>query len=196
MTVLESNLACSICSRPIPANFLPYLAPEIPGSPDYRTMCRDCWSSIIDLSICWVCGECVLRGEEVVSLGWCFWHKHCFGCLTCGERIFNLRDEDRTETAAEDSRFGFHNSKCHGTVELKEAPLCHQCTSELRNFGMGHLDGPGEEVIPRRRRRRHRKIKGASDIESELERFINQSSDTDGLGAPQVSCKLSFSTPY
>lgn len=29
----------------------------------------------------------MVRSEEAVSLGWCFWHRHCFGCLICGDRL-------------------------------------------------------------------------------------------------------------
>lgn len=25
----------------------------------------------------------MLRGEDLVSLGWCFWHRACFACLLC-----------------------------------------------------------------------------------------------------------------
>merc|ERR1712225_156867 len=49
--------------------------------------CTLCWRAVLDLSICWVCGECIVRGDEVVSLGWCFWHRGCFGCLLCGTRL-------------------------------------------------------------------------------------------------------------
>lgn len=51
-----------------------------------RAACNPCYRAIIDLSIYWVCGEVVLRGEECVSLGWCFWHRACYGCLLCGSR--------------------------------------------------------------------------------------------------------------
>merc|ERR1712225_141435 len=52
-----------------------------------RIVCKPCWRAVLDLSICWVCGECIVRGDEVVSLGWCFWHRGCFGCLLCGTRL-------------------------------------------------------------------------------------------------------------
>lgn len=29
----------------------------------------------------------MIKGDEVVSLGWCFWHRGCFGCLMCGVRL-------------------------------------------------------------------------------------------------------------
>lgn len=28
----------------------------------------------------------MFRGDECVSLGWCFWHRACYGCLFCGNR--------------------------------------------------------------------------------------------------------------
>merc|ERR1712225_136038 len=60
--------------------------PKLLGS-SARIVCKPCWRAVLDLSICWVCGECIVRGDEVVSLGWCFWHRGCFGCLLCGTRL-------------------------------------------------------------------------------------------------------------
>jgi hypothetical protein len=34
-----------------------------------RLTCDACYSAILDLAICWVCGEVVFRGDECVSLG-------------------------------------------------------------------------------------------------------------------------------
>jgi hypothetical protein len=50
-------------------------------------VCYQCWRAVLDLSICWVCGEIIARGDEVVSLGWCFWHWGCFGCLVYWGRL-------------------------------------------------------------------------------------------------------------
>ena len=51
-----------------------------------RLACAACYAALLDLAICWVCGEVVYRGDECVSLGWCFWHRACYGCLLCGSR--------------------------------------------------------------------------------------------------------------
>ncbi|OBT90258.1 hypothetical protein VE02_01231 [Pseudogymnoascus sp. 03VT05] len=67
--------------------------PQYPPTPlktlgtESRICCPSCYEQILNLAICWVCGEVVVRSEEAVSLGWCFWHRHCFGCLICGERL-------------------------------------------------------------------------------------------------------------
>lgn len=55
-------------------------------TPTPRPACPPCYRAIIDLSIYWVCGEVVVHGEECVSLGWCFWHTACYGCLLCGSK--------------------------------------------------------------------------------------------------------------
>ncbi|KAK3368234.1 hypothetical protein B0H63DRAFT_564974 [Podospora didyma] len=52
-----------------------------------RLACGPCYKALLDLAICWVCGEMVVRRDECVSLGWCFWHRACYGCLLCGSRL-------------------------------------------------------------------------------------------------------------
>ena len=37
-----------------------------------RLACSACHAAVLDLAVCWVCGELVCRGDECVSLGWCF----------------------------------------------------------------------------------------------------------------------------
>jgi hypothetical protein len=111
---------------------------------------------VLDLSICWVCGEMVARGEEVVSLGWCFWHRACFGCLLCGTRLEAPAVEDEEEFA--DEGHGGHEgerdclvdcSRVQGGriqkkgkrgVELEYIPLCQWC--ENATEGM-----PGKELL-------------------------------------------------
>lgn len=104
-----------------------------------RIACETCWRSVLDLSICWVCGEIVVRGEEVVSLGWCFWHRSCFGCLLCGSRL-DPPPEDELPCIDDDDtsgRVGAHggyidrldlggNQRRRG-VELDYIPLCSSC---------------------------------------------------------------------
>jgi len=101
-------------------------------------VCKSCWCAVLDLSICWVCGECVVRGEEVVSLGWCFWHMSCFGCLLCGKSLSGKgywRDND----GSADVREGNEKNKERG-VELDMVPLCDWCGIETAGY-------PAEAVL-------------------------------------------------
>jgi hypothetical protein len=80
---------------------------------------------VLDLSICWVCGEYIVRGNEVVSLAWCFWHQECFGCLVCGERLA-LPDLKRAK------KWGFWDGRGRRKgVELESVPLCRACEHEM-----------------------------------------------------------------
>ncbi|KJZ72953.1 hypothetical protein HIM_07716 [Hirsutella minnesotensis 3608] len=95
-----------------------------------RLACEPCHAILVDLSICWVCGEMVCRQDECVSLGWCFWHRACYGCLLCGSRricsgvpvvsVF----EDRAE--ADDA--GMRRPRA---FEITEPPLCAMCVVEV-----------------------------------------------------------------
>lgn len=71
---------------------------------------------MLDLSICWVCGECIVRGDEVVSLGWCFWHRGCFGCLVCGRGL----GLDGYECESKLDGDGHGEGKGNGDVVVKE----------------------------------------------------------------------------
>jgi hypothetical protein len=122
-----------------------------------RIACHECWKSILDLSICWVCGEMVVRGEEVVSLGWCFWHRACFGCLLCGA---SLRPPMVDELYAEGGRYNIRTErveeithlpngrKFRGGVELETIPLCVFCEDAVQDLkepqilenGLGNID--------------------------------------------------------
>lgn len=57
------------------------LSPHLKGASN--GFCERCWGWIYNLSICWTCGEVVVRGEERVGYGWCWWHWGCVGCLVC-----------------------------------------------------------------------------------------------------------------
>ncbi|GKT43939.1 uncharacterized protein ColSpa_04120 [Colletotrichum spaethianum] len=50
--------------------------------PEARLTCSPCHAALIDLAICWVCGEIVYRGDEC-----CFWHRSYYGCLFCGSKL-------------------------------------------------------------------------------------------------------------
>lgn len=89
-----------------------------------------------------------MRGDEVVSLGWCFWHRGCFGCLLCGMRLGEafLRDcEDRRERETGDLGIGHGDGDGNGSgcgngrrgTELDKIPLCEWCESETKIKGYG-----------------------------------------------------------
>ncbi|KAM7219885.1 hypothetical protein V8F06_004740 [Rhypophila decipiens] len=88
-----------------------------------------------------VCGEVVVRGDECVSLGWCFWHRACYGCLLCGNKLVAqglgleklFTDE---KTADNDARTAANNGKrvWPGTEkgrEIDQIPLCANCAAEV-----------------------------------------------------------------
>ncbi|KAI0024613.1 hypothetical protein F4780DRAFT_724357 [Xylariomycetidae sp. FL0641] len=60
--------------------------PRVLGRATARLACDACFRGLLDLAVCWACGELVVRGADCVSLGWCFWHRACYGCLFCGDR--------------------------------------------------------------------------------------------------------------
>ncbi|PQE33120.1 hypothetical protein CJF32_00007716 [Rutstroemia sp. NJR-2017a WRK4] len=116
------SFICTICWQPQH----PPALPKLLGSSS-RIVCVACWRAVLDLSICWVCGECIVRGDEVVSLGWCFWHRGCFGCLLCGVGLGNVDMWAVGGGREEDGR---------GT-ELDKIPLCEWCEVETRDKGYG-----------------------------------------------------------
>ncbi|XMA08241.1 hypothetical protein WAI453_001032 [Rhynchosporium graminicola] len=143
---LHSAFICTICWQSQPRGSKPKLLGN-----SARIVCRACWRAVLDLSICWVCGECIVRGDEVVSLGWCFWHRACFGCLVCGTKLDvpagivdcicqeGEGDGGKTEVDRRGEwgrRNGNHDeagvtgsTRCVG-VELEDIPLCTVCEDE------------------------------------------------------------------
>ncbi|KAH7360531.1 hypothetical protein BKA65DRAFT_187319 [Rhexocercosporidium sp. MPI-PUGE-AT-0058] len=132
---------CTICWQRQPRGS----KPKILGT-SARIVCRACWRAVLDLSICWVCGECIVRGDEVVSLGWCFWHRGCFGCLVCGTRLdvsatvtssirseSERRDEDKKSEWGKwdgsEDKAATQSARCIG-VELEDIPMCRVCKVE------------------------------------------------------------------
>ncbi|KAK8904859.1 hypothetical protein QC760_007193 [Botrytis cinerea] len=120
---------CTICWSP---QYSPS-TPRVLGRSS-RIVCHQCWRAVLDLSICWVCGECIVRGDEVVSLGWCFWHRGCFGCLLCGVRL-GERVLRECESECENSEYGCGDRR-KGT-ELDKIPLCEWCEMETKIKGYG-----------------------------------------------------------
>lgn len=116
-----------------------------------RLACRPCTAALLDLAVCWACGEVVFRGDDCVSLGWCFWHRACYACLLCGSgavcrgvtaaELFSRDEEavrrevDRTgETQlVEDEILGRGRGR-----EIDEVPLCANCVVETE---IDELDG-------------------------------------------------------
>lgn len=75
-----------------------------------------------------MCGEIVTRGEEVVSFGWCFWHRGCFGCLLCGALLTPPGIEDGMELEKEDEHSQWPKpTRGYRGVELESIPLCSWC---------------------------------------------------------------------
>ncbi|TQS37118.1 hypothetical protein Golomagni_02419 [Golovinomyces magnicellulatus] len=118
------SFLCTICWQYQPVGFKPKLLGQ-----SARIVCERCWCAILDLSICWVCGEYIVRGDDVVSLGWCFWHRSCFGCLICGMQIALPRNESDSEVNAEDLSENRHGFSRVG-IELNSIPLCEFCQVE------------------------------------------------------------------
>jgi hypothetical protein len=107
-----------------------------------RIVCCACYENVLDLSICWVCGEIIVRDEEVVSLGWCFWHLGCFGCLLCGfgleaRKFVDIGGSDGMEVQGM-SRKGW---------ELERVPLCRVCEVETTGDSREAVLERGVEVV-------------------------------------------------
>jgi hypothetical protein len=91
-----------------------------------------------------------VRGEEVVSLGWCFWHRSCFGCLLCGSRLDpppedelpSIEDDDPNERTGADcgciEKLDRAGNQRHRGVELDYIPLCSSC--EIATEGLYHYE--------------------------------------------------------
>ncbi|KAF7937452.1 uncharacterized protein EAE98_001766 [Botrytis deweyae] len=133
----DPSFVCTICWSP---QYLPS-TPRVLGRSS-RIVCHQCWRAVLDLSICWVCGECIVRGDEVVSLGWCFWHRGCFGCLLCGVRLGErVLKECESECENGRGRYGNNGEEACGDrrkgTELDKIPLCEWCETETKIKGYG-----------------------------------------------------------
>lgn len=87
-TCRREPFTCTFCWRQFaPSSFSSSFPnrPRVVGR-SARLACAPCHAALLDLAVCWACGEVVCRGDECVSLGWCFWHRACYGCLLCGSR--------------------------------------------------------------------------------------------------------------
>lgn len=131
-----------------------------------RLTCEPCYSALIDLSICWVCGEVILREDECVSLDWCFWHPACYGCLLCGSRrICAGVPVHALFGCGEGAGRGWS-----GQGELTEPPLCAMCVVEVESAGLD------DEGVVRRGLRRVSMVDGGVS----RERWIRKQGQQDG----------------
>lgn len=123
------TFTCTLCWHPSPP------PSHIISPRSARLACGACYAALLDLAVCWVCGELVVRGDECVSLGWCFWHRACYGCLVCGCRLLarGVGVGDVFDDGGEDLGRGKGR-------EVEEVPLCGRCVLEV----------DGEEVGGRR----------------------------------------------
>lgn len=101
-----------------------------------------------------------MRGDEVVSLGWCFWHRSCFGCLFCKTKLPDPEDYGDGHNIA-------YNRRCDGSedgtstvidgrtrrrragVELEEVPLCSVCKVETAGEVEDHVLEKGLKTMVR-----------------------------------------------
>lgn len=158
----QQSFTCTFCWRPYPSsdrNIFHRTTYNGRGSWKIvpRPACPHCYRAIIDLSIYWVCGEVVLRGEECVSLGWCFWHKACYGCLLCGsKRVVRPPEvavgevlgngDAKVENNDEMGRRGMLGRK-RGR-EIDQVPLCKGCLVEVEGEeGLGDGDKDEREKV-------------------------------------------------
>jgi hypothetical protein len=145
----EPAFVCTICWQDRPTG----TKPKLLGT-SARIVCHGCWSAVLDLSICWVCGEYIVRGDEVVSLGWCFWHRSCFGCLFCKTsmpvpHVENWEDGIPIGTRNDANPIaGNTKPKCTG-LELDEVPLCNVCMVEIAGETADHVLKKGLEIVTR-----------------------------------------------
>ncbi|KAB5523014.1 hypothetical protein GE09DRAFT_976997, partial [Coniochaeta sp. 2T2.1] len=137
----HSVFTCTFCWH------ISLLPPRVVGRSSARLACQACHDALLTLSICWVCGEVVVRGDDCVSLGWCFWHKSCYGCLICGNRmvvrgwkvgeVFGVggergEGEDKGEDKREgEEKGGDDNWGMGKAVGIDVVPLCAHCYVEV-----------------------------------------------------------------
>lgn len=109
-----------------------------------RLTCEPCYNAIIDLAIYWVCGEVVCRGSECVSLGWCFWHRACYGCLLCGSQLIaqgttarELFCDQNWPVDAADQGVDIQ-SVAALAKEIQDVPLCAYCIADIEADKLDH----------------------------------------------------------
>jgi hypothetical protein len=103
-----------------------------------------------------------VRGDEVVSLGWCFWHRACFGCLVCGRQMDLRVFKDAGDSGCSTTWGAWDDCGKDGTgngwsgkrkrmigVELEKVPLCVNCDVEMEGKGEKTVMERGLETVSR-----------------------------------------------
>ncbi|ROV89534.1 hypothetical protein VSDG_08537 [Cytospora chrysosperma] len=137
-TAHPETFLCTFCWRPRHAGDA---TPSMVVGRGARLACGPCYGALLDLAVCWVCGEVVFRGDECVSLGWCFWHRSCYGCLVCGDpRVARGVTVGELFADGDDGGDGADGSKGR---EVDEVPLCGKCAGEVARDRAGD-----EQLVP------------------------------------------------
>ena len=95
-----------------------------------------------------------MRGDEVVSLGWCFWHRGCFGCLVCGTKVDLPHSENSGDDGMRKREWGrwdgSHEERMRGVgVELESIPMCDVCGNDTDGTGRYGVLKKGLETVPK-----------------------------------------------
>lgn len=121
----SSIYLCTFCWRPHAAAATPS---RVVGH-RARLACEVCYNALLDLAVCWVCGEVVRRGDECVSLGWCFWHQGCYGCLMCGDK--RVVEGTPLGDLFQEEDGGGAGAGANHAKEVDDVPLCAKCVAEV-----------------------------------------------------------------
>lgn len=122
----SSTYLCTFCWRPHAAAATPS---RVVGH-RARLACELCYNALLDLAACWVCGAVVRRGDECVSLGWCFWHRGCYGCLMCGDKRV-VEGTALGDLFQEEEDGGAGAGGANDAKEVDAVPLCAKCVGEV-----------------------------------------------------------------
>ncbi|KAK8055885.1 hypothetical protein PG993_001112 [Apiospora rasikravindrae] len=109
-----------------------------------RLTCEACYNAIIDLAICWVCGEVVCRGDECISLG---------RRITQGTRVEELFLHDDDEVEGEEG-WDIWDMEHFKAKEILEIPLCANCVVEVE------MDSLDSKTVVQKALRRTDKMDG------------------------------------
>ncbi|KXJ94771.1 hypothetical protein Micbo1qcDRAFT_173542 [Microdochium bolleyi] len=127
---------------------MPSPAPKTEQQHDDIFTCTFCWhlSQGPPHVLGGVCGEICCRADEVVSLGWCFWHRSCYGCLFYGNKkvitgpsVAEVFDYDGVKTETEQGE-RMREGK-DGTIKGREItviPMCANCLVDCDGDGVEH----------------------------------------------------------
>jgi hypothetical protein len=102
-----------------------------------RIACPSCRKNLLSLSVCWSCGILLFRSDDVVSFGWTFWCRGCYGCLFCHSPLplpvptlkSNLRQVLANQDGCEDQP---GQLPCSAGLCASEIPTCAKCNVESR----------------------------------------------------------------